>query len=467
MLQRLRTPLLLLAMFCLSVAAGVSAVAGESTSLWSDGRADGSRESEALNFGTFRNLAAQASPAVFSVNVSTPGPRRMFGMGPNVDGQGTGFFINADGYAITNFHVIENATSIEVVTDNNKTYPARVVGSDERTDLALLKVDAPTRLPFVKLADSDRVRPGDWVIAIGNPLGLSQSVTAGIVSATGRRDVHPDGRELYEDFIQTDASINPGNSGGPLLDIYGNVIGVNSAVARANTIGFAIPINVAKTLLPQLRSGSVERSWLGVRVQDMTDDLAKSMQRDDASGALIADVVPGGPAAEAGIQPGDLVLTIGGEEIRDSAELRWLASTAGVGAERVVELWREGKLLKKKVQFGRLPGATAQAPADPAAPQAAGAVEGGGLKVAPLTAELRRRFAVPADLSGVVVVGIDAATGAARGGIQVGDLIRQVGRVEVNSPADFQSATAGAARGSLIRLRIQRGEATVFVAYTL
>ncbi len=467
MLRRIRSPLFLLSIVCLTIVACYSAVASESGSLWSDGRADGSRESEPLNFGTFRNLAAQASPAVFSVNVSTPGPRRMFGMGPNVDGQGTGFFINADGYAITNFHVIENATSIEVVTDDNKTYPARVVGSDERTDLALLKVDAPTRLPFVKLADSDRVRPGDWVIAIGNPLGLSQSVTAGIVSATGRRDVHPDGRELYEDFIQTDASINPGNSGGPLLDIYGNVIGVNSAVARANTIGFAIPINVAKTLLPQLRSGAVERSWLGVRVQDMTDELAKSMQRDSASGALIADTVPGGPAAEAGILPGDLVVTIGGEEIRDSAELRWLASTAGVGAERVVELWREGKLLKKKVKFGRLPGAAAQAGPDPSEQQAAGAVSGAGLSVAPLTAELRRRFAVPADLSGVLVVGIDAATGAARGGIQVGDLIRQVGRVEVTTPAEFQSATAAAARGSLIRLRIQRGEATVFVAYTL
>ena len=467
MLRRLRSPFVLLSALCLTVAACFAALAAESGALWSDGKSDGSRESEPLNFGTFRNLAAQASPAVFSVNVSTPGPRRMFGMGPNVDGQGTGFFINADGYAITNFHVIENATSIEVVTDNNKTYPARVVGSDERTDLALLKVDAPTRLPFVRLADSDKVRPGDWVIAIGNPLGLSQSVTAGIVSATGRRDVHPDGRELYEDFIQTDASINPGNSGGPLLDIYGNVIGVNSAVARANTIGFAIPINVAKTLLPQLRNGSVERSWLGVRVQDMTDELAKSMQRDDATGALIADVVPGGPAAEAGIEPGDLVLTIGGEEIRDSAELRWLASTAGVGAERTVEVWREGKVTKKKVRFGRLPGAAAQAAPDPGAQQTAGAVTGAGLTVAPLTPELRQRFGVRPELSGVVVVAIDAATGAGRGGIQIGDLIRQVGRNEVASPADFQAATSGAARGTLVRLRLQRGEATVFVAYTL
>lgn len=467
MLHRLRSPFVLLGALCLTVAACFAAIAAESGALWSDGKSDGSRESEPLNFGTFRNLAAQASPAVFSVNVSTPGPRRMFGMGPDVDGQGTGFFINADGYAITNFHVIENATSIEVVTDNNKTYPARVVGSDERTDLALLKVDAPTRLPFVRLADSDKVRPGDWVIAIGNPLGLSQSVTAGIVSATGRRDVHPDGRELYEDFIQTDASINPGNSGGPLLDIYGNVIGVNSAVARANTIGFAIPINVAKTLLPQLRNGSVERSWLGVRVQDMTDELAKSMQRDDATGALIADVVPGGPAAEAGIEPGDLVLTIGGEEIRDSAELRWLASTAGVGAERTVEVWREGKVTKKKVRFGRLPGAAAQAAPDPGAQQTAGAVTGAGLTVAPLTSELRQRYGVRPELSGVIVVAIDAATGAGRGGIQIGDLIRQVGRNEVASPADFQAATSGAARGTLVRLRLQRGEATVFVAYTL
>jgi Do/DeqQ family serine protease len=467
MLRRLRFSFLILTAVGISLAACLSAVAAESNSLWSDGRTDGSRASEPLNFGTFRTLAAQASPAVFSVNVSTPGPRRPFGMGPQVDGQGTGFFINADGYAITNFHVIENATTIEVVTDDNKTFPARVIGSDERTDLALLKVDAPTKLPFVRLADSDQVRPGDWVLAIGNPLGLSQSVTAGIVSATGRRDVHPDGRELYEDFIQTDASINPGNSGGPLLDIYGNVIGVNSAVARANTIGFAIPINVAKTLLPQLRSGSVERSWLGVRVQDMTDELAKSMQRDDARGALIADVVPGGPAADAGIEPGDLVLKIEGEEIKDSAELRWLASTAGVGADRSVEIWRDGKLIKKKVHFGRLPGAAAQAGPEPREAQSAGAVTGAGLTVAPLTAELRERFAVPDGLSGVLVVAIDAASGAARGGIQVGDLIRQVGRTEVSTPADFESATAGAARGSLVRLRLQRGEATVFVAYTL
>ena len=467
MLRRLRFTFIILAAVGVSLAAGLSAVAAEPKLLWTDARSDGSRASEPLNFGTFRTLAAQASPAVFSLNVSTPGPRRPFGMGPRVDGQGTGFFINAEGYAITNFHVIENATSIEVVTDDNKTFPARVVGSDERTDLALLKVDAPTKLPFVKLTDSDQVRPGDWVLAIGNPLGLSQSVTAGIVSATGRRDVHPDGRELYEDFIQTDASINPGNSGGPLLDIYGNVIGVNSAVARANTIGFAIPINVAKTLLPQLRSGTVERSWLGVRVQDMTEELAKSMQRDNAIGALIADVVPGGPAADAGIEPGDLVLKIEGEEIRDSAELRWLASTAGVGAARTVEIWRDGKLIKKKVQFGRLPGAAAQADPEPREAQAAGAITGAGLTVAPLTTALRERFGLSAELSGVLVVAIDAASGAARGGIQVGDLIRQVGRTEVNTPAEFQSATAGAARGTLVRLRLQRGEATVFVAYTL
>jgi serine protease Do len=436
--------------------------------LWTDGRSDGSREERPLTFGTFRELAAQVSPAVVSIEVQLPNARRR-GPSNEPDAQGTGFFINAEGYAVTNRHVVEDALRIDVVTDEKRRYEARVIGADENTDLALIKVESPSPVPFARLGDSDRVRPGDWAVAIGNPLGLSQTVTAGIVSAIGRRDVRPGGRQLYEDFIQTDASINPGNSGGPLIDIYGNVIGVNSAVARANTIGFAIPINVVKTLLPQLKAGVIERSWLGVRVQDLTHELAQSLGRGEVKGALVGDVVSGGPAERGGLKAGDLILKFGEDEVDDSGELRWLASVAGIGNEVPVVVWRDGRETQVRVTMGRLPGSgsspqgrerSERAPS----PDAHSAV---GVVVAPVTPALAERFGISAERGGVVIVDFPDGSNASRAGLSIGDVIRQVGRIEVNTLDEFKRATSGIEPGSVVRIRVQRGDATVFVAYSL
>jgi serine protease Do len=269
---------------------------------------------------------------------------------------GSGLIVEPEGYVLTNNHVIENARMIMVRLSGEEEREARVVGRDPRTDLALLRIQGGRQFPTVKLGDSDRLRVGDWVLAIGNPFGLEQTVTAGIVSAKGRVI----GAGPYDDFIQTDAPINPGNSGGPLFDTRGEVVGINSAIFSQTGgsvgIGFAIPINLAKELLPQLKAkGRVARAWLGVGIAPVTPELAQKLGRTGRDGALIAEVVPNGPAARAGIRPGDVIVAFQDRAIRRADELPRLTAKAPVGSEVELRLFRNGKELAVKVRLGELP----------------------------------------------------------------------------------------------------------------
>jgi len=269
---------------------------------------------------------------------------------------GSGLIIEPDGYVLTNNHVIENAQMIMVRLSDEEEFEARVVGRDPRTDLALLKIQGRREFPVARLGDSDSLRVGEWVLAIGNPFGLEQTVTAGIVSAKGRVI----GAGPYDDFIQTDAAINPGNSGGPLFNTRGDVVGVNTAIFSQTGgsvgIGFAIPINLAKELIPQLRAkGRVPRAWLGVAIAPVTPELAKRLGRPVRDGALVAEVVPNGPAARAGVRPGDLVVAFQGKPIRRADELPRLTAKAPVGSDVELTLWRDGKEQAVTVRLGELP----------------------------------------------------------------------------------------------------------------
>ena len=269
-----------------------------------------------------------------------------------IPSMGTGFVISKDGYILTNYHVIEDVDEIEVLFQNGNTAKAEVVGQDPKTDLALIRVDGVEGLKPLVLGDSDEILPGDWVIAIGNPFGLSHTVTVGIVSAKGRQI----GQGPYDDYIQTDAAINPGNSGGPLLNVRGEVIGINSAInPQANTIGFAIPVNLAKSILPQLREkGHVDRGWLGVGIQPIDDDLKQAFGLPDRNGALVSQVTPKSPADEAGFERGDVILRFDGQQVTEMRELPTIVSSTPIGKKVKVEILRKGKEKTLTAKIGKL-----------------------------------------------------------------------------------------------------------------
>jgi serine protease Do len=323
---------------------------------------------------SFATVVDAAKPAVVNIGTIQAGPgrgsrggdpmreffERYFGEGaPREEPRqslGSGLIVEPEGYVLTNNHVIENARVIMVRLSGEEEYEARVVGRDPRTDLALLRIQGRRPLPTVKLGDSDSLRVGDWVLAIGNPFGLEQTVTAGIVSAKGRVI----GAGPYDDFIQTDAPINPGNSGGPLFNTQGEVVGINSAIFSQTGgsvgIGFAIPINLAKELLPELKAkGRVTRAWLGVGIAPVSPELAKKLGRPGQDGALIAGVVPNGPAARAGIRAGDVVVAFQDRAVRRPDELPRLTAKAPVGTDVELRLFRDGKELAVKVRLGELP----------------------------------------------------------------------------------------------------------------
>ena len=318
---------------------------------------------------SFAELAAKADPAVVFVKTlqeqrGRTGRRRVIG-----EGLGSAFVFDPGGLILTNNHVIENATDIRVIFGRSKEMAAKVVGRDPPTDIAVLSVEAKG-LPHLSLGDSDSTRVGDWVVAIGNPFGLSHTVSAGIVSAKGRtaNDVRGlgDGTGYYN-FIQTDASINPGNSGGPLLDLAGRVVGINTAIrARANNIGFAIPINMVKELLPHLtRDGKVRRSAIGIRVSSLVAQDLDRLKLDEQNGALVRHVEPGGPGDRAGLQLDDVIVAFDGQEVAGPEKLRWLASLAGVGKTATVRVQRGGRAIDVKISLGELPELpAAEPPAD-------------------------------------------------------------------------------------------------------
>jgi len=355
---------------------------------------------------------------------------------------GSGFIIDPAGFIVTNNHVIEGADEISVTLTDNTTLKAKLVGKDERVDLALLKVDTDHPLKAVEFGDSDQARVGDWVLAIGNPFGLGGSVTAGIVSARGR-DIR---QGPYDDFIQTDAAINRGNSGGPLFNMDGKVIGINTAIYSPSGgsvgIGFSVPANMAKPVVDQLRQfGHARRGWLGVRIQQVTPDIAESLGLHDASGAMVAGVNEGGPADKAHLRNGDVILKFNGQDVKEMRNLPRIVAETEIGKAVPVIVWRDGKEQTLQVSVGEMPDDVQQASATPdqndrTPPNRSSMISGLGASLSAITPELRDQFKLSQDQKGVVVTDIQSDGPAASRGLKPGDVIVEVQQEPVSTPAD-------------------------------
>jgi serine protease Do len=357
---------------------------------------------------------------------------------------GSGFIIDKDGYVVTNNHVIEGADQIKVKLNDESEFDAEVIGRDPTTDIALLKIKSDHDLPVIKLGDSEALKIGQWVVAIGSPFGLEHTVTAGIVSAKGRVI----GSGPYDDFIQTDASINPGNSGGPLINMKGNVVGINTAiVASGQGIGFAIPINLAKGIIAQLKSeGEVTRGWLGVAIQDITDELAEYYGIESKDGVFVADVFKGDPADEAGIKPKDIILEVNDKKIQSSRQLTGMIAQTGVGETATIKVLREGKEKVFRVKLTRRD-EEGIASRGPALEQE----EEFGIRVADITPEIAQRFNFT-ETAGAIVMGVEADSKGAEADVRVGDVIKEINRQVIESVRDYRSELG----------KIQPGEAVNF-----
>ncbi len=382
---------------------------------------------------------------------------------------GSGFIISADGYIVTNNHVIEKADEIQIELFTGATLKAELVGRDPKTDIAVLKVTSDTPLPFVSFGDSDVSRVGDWVMAIGNPLGQGFSVSAGIISARNRSL-----RGSYDDFIQTDAAINRGNSGGPLFNMGGDVIGVNTAILSPNGgsigIGFSMSSNVVKTVVEQLRSfGETRRGWLGVRIQPVDPSMADALGLASVAGAMISGVNEGGPAETGGIRAGDVIVSFDGRPVREMRDLPRMVAETDVGKAVPVEVWRDGALMPLMVTLGRLEeGETGVATTEDGAPAPATA-ELLGMTLSTITPEARAQFGIGDGLSGVLVAAVDETSPAFEKGLRAGDVIAEIGQEQVRTPIEAEArvkAAREAGRTSLLLLVNREGQPR-FVALTL
>ncbi len=437
-----------------------------------------------LRHASFSRLATTLGPAVVNVLVSYPSfqeqdpaqnapidwsdPRNQGGA------QGSGFIIHPSGYILTNFHVVDGAQRINVRLADNSELPADVIGVDAETDIALIKIDSPDALPSVVLGDSDLIEVGEYVVAIGNPLGLDHTVTAGIISALGRKNLTIEGRELYSNFIQTDASINPGNSGGPLISLHGEVIGINTAINKqAQGISFAIPINMVKTLLPQLQTqGYVTRSWLGVRVQELHPTLAISFGLKTSQGALVTEVIDTSPAAKAGIRAGDVILSFNSIPIRSTDQLPWLVSTAGGGNDVDIEFIRAQKQQTVRVRMEDQPNqkkpnlSNFQKPGSdlPSNAKIPAALPALGVQVKALTDSLARQLGAQST-GGVVVTSLEDSSPAVRSGLRRRDVITEIGEHSIGTEDDFQNRTNTLNAGEVVRLKIVRGGRIIYLAF--
>ncbi|NTV49103.1 MAG: DegQ family serine endoprotease [Geobacteraceae bacterium] len=367
---------------------------------------------------------------------------------------GSGFLISKDGYIVTNDHVVRDAESIQVKLSNDKIYDAKVVGGDQKTDIAVIKI-AASDLPTAVLGDSDKLEVGQWAIAIGNPFGLDRTMTVGVISATGRSNM---GIETYENFIQTDASINPGNSGGPLLNVYGEVIGINTAIVAAGQgIGFAIPVNMAKPIFSQLiQKGSVSRGYMGVTIQPVTEELAQSFGLKQARGALVNDIIKGGPADKAGIRQGDVITALNGNEVKDPSHLQRLVAEAGVGKSAKITIFRDGKTLELSMTLASADTAPKRQHEERGSREQEGKTDLLGLIVENADQD-----------DGVVVVDIARDGAAAEAGIRRGDVIVSVNRKRTSNTAEYNRIIQQAGRGSRLTILVRRGDASIYFALRL
>jgi len=371
---------------------------------------------------------------------------------------GSGFVLDSDGYIITNNHVVEHASEVKVRLQDEREFAAKVIGADAQSDVALLKIDASGALPHVTLGDSDKIRVGDAVIAVGNPFGLGGTVTSGIVSAIGR-DINAG---PYVDFIQTDAAINHGNSGGPLFDMSGNVIGVNSAIYSPNGgsvgVGFAIPANIVSNVVAQLKdSGSVSRGWLGVAIQNVTPDIASALGLGDTDGALVANVISDGPSRDA-LKSGDVIRTFDGKPVHDSRDLPRLVGATKAGSRVDVVIMRDGAERTESVKIGKLP--NSQQAANDNNPQSEDGAASArlGATVAPLMPDTRRALGLDKTVEGAVVTSLKAGGAASEAGIEVGDVIVQVGGKTVDSPEALDETLSSTNAKSALLLINRHGQ---------
>ena len=382
---------------------------------------------------------------------------------------GSGFVISEDGYIVTNNHVIEGADEIEIEFFEGFTLPAELVGTDPNTDIALLKVEADEALKFVSFGNSDNARVGDWVMAMGNPLGQGFSVSAGIVSARNRAL-----SGTYDDYIQTDAAINRGNSGGPLFNMDGQVIGVNTAILSPNGgsigIGFSMASNVVTKVVDQLKEfGETRRGWLGVRIQDVTEDMAEALGLASTEGAMVSDV-PEGPAMEAGMQAGDVIVSFDGREVQDTRQLVRIVGNTEVGKSVRVVVNRNGNTETLKVTLGRREGAERTYPASQEmTPEEPAESELMGLTLSPLTQELRDEMGLQSSATGLAVTGVDETSEAFEKGLRAGDIITEAGQAEVLSISELETKIEEAkeAGRKSILLLVRRGGDPRFVALSL
>jgi serine protease Do len=435
----------------------------------------------------FATIAKRAVPAVVNVSSSkvirTPGGgipspffsdplfRQFFGNSLPKDFQippsaerehslGSGVIVNSDGYILTNNHVIDGAKDIRVSLGDKREFQARIVGADAKTDIAVLKVDSKD-LPVLAFGDSSKMQAGHFVLAIGNPFGLNQTVTMGIVSATGRGGL---GIEDYEDFIQTDAAVNPGNSGGALVNEQGDLIGINTAIVSGGSggnqgVGFAIPGNMARNVMEQiLKNGKVTRAWLGVSIQPVKQDIAKAFRLPETYGALVGDVTKDSPAARSGLETGDIILDVDGQKIQDSRDLQLKIGNMSPGTTVKLTVFRNGATREIAVKLAEIPGTAAQTAV--VSENRGTALR--GISVSALTPDVTSQLKLPASTKGVVVTNIDPASAASEAGILQGDVIQEVNRKPVAGVAEFDRAMQSAGEQPALLL-INRNGMTSFI----
>lgn len=429
--------------------------------------------------GAFRDVAKKVSPAVvyISTEQTVSGRevpeqyrdffddeflRRFFGVPEDREykqqGLGSGFVVREDGYILTNNHVVEKADKIKVTLSDKREFTAKIVGTDPKTDVAVIKIEGKD-LPTVSLGDSSTIEVGDWAIAIGTPYGLSQSVTAGIISASGRANI---GILDYENFIQTDAAINPGNSGGPLVNIEGDVVGINTAIFSRSGgyqgIGFAIPVNMAKNIMESLITrGKVVRGWLGVIIQDVTPDLAKGFGLKEATGSLVGDVLKDGPASKAGIERGDVIITFDGSPIDGVNTLRNVVAQTEVDKKVDVVVLRDGKEKTIEVKIGEQEAGMQASVGSPAE-----SAKKSGLTVQELTPEIAEQLGYE-DETGVIISDVESDSIAAEAGLRRGDLIRELNRTPIRSLKDYNTVMESVEEGEGFLLLVKRGDNTFYV----